>query len=516
MNLDLRSTSWSALEAHPVDNLSCERVLAQDCYITRVLGTVMRVHMRAAMVKWSMNVKREKGKLAIDNWSEADLAKTMDDAMKSGRASVETMQQESARIHRERLPFLRESQRLFDVSEAKKAAVMHAFVAMRAEGKEVRHVGAIELLTGPQVTKQIALRVFLDKVQVERRTGLKEVMVELLQMLVLQEMVARKELGELLQGDGVHTSAAAKAETHRLRALGLGKQQRAATAAGAPGAARAPRAPRAARTPSGPREPRAPRARQPQAAGQEAEEWMSEEGSEDDSDESDSDADGSGSGSDSDGIDADDILQKEGVYVVEKILAHRGAQGSRQFLIKWKGYNKAADNTWEPEANVVEFNPKLVEKYLQRKQKEPGRAAPPPAPPPAPRESSRPARAGAEAGAAKARVHARGDASGSDLSEEEEEETSMQKKPASKKPAQQKPAAKKPAAKKPAAKPAAKRKVAPTAAPSAAKRAKGGGPGRHIDADSSDEEGSHLPPQQRADGGGNGRHIGTDSSEEED
>ena len=55
-------------------------------------------------------------------------------------------------------------------TEEKKAAVLETFEKMRAEGREVRCVGAIKLLTAKQVQVQLALRHFLDKLSV-RRSG---------------------------------------------------------------------------------------------------------------------------------------------------------------------------------------------------------------------------------------------------------------------------------------------------------------------------------------------------------
>ena len=34
---------WHEMESHPIDNLAAERTLALDCYLTRVLGTRLRV-----------------------------------------------------------------------------------------------------------------------------------------------------------------------------------------------------------------------------------------------------------------------------------------------------------------------------------------------------------------------------------------------------------------------------------------------------------------------------------------
>jgi chromobox protein 1 len=42
-------------------------------------------------------------------------------------------------------------------------------------------------------------------------------------------------------------------------------------------------------------------------------------------------------------------------YVVEKILSHRWekATGELKFEVKWEGYEKKSDRTWEPEENLL-------------------------------------------------------------------------------------------------------------------------------------------------------------------
>ena len=89
--------------------------------------------------------------------------------------------------------------------------MLHALMTMRAEGKEVRHVGAIKLLTGPQITKQLAMRAILDKATV-KRTGVKAELVKALLELVEKEMVVR---GEAV-GEAELTGEAAKGVRRRL------------------------------------------------------------------------------------------------------------------------------------------------------------------------------------------------------------------------------------------------------------------------------------------------------------
>jgi hypothetical protein len=170
MSATLAKEAWVELESHPIDNLAAERTLALDCYLTKVLGTRLRVPAREGMVKWSMNVRKPGGGTELNNLSPVELTKTIRDAMKAGRARLETEHQETARLHQERLPALRAAEQQFRVTEEKKAAVLATFEKMRAEGREVRCVGAIKLLTAKQVQVQLALRHFLDKLSV-RRSG---------------------------------------------------------------------------------------------------------------------------------------------------------------------------------------------------------------------------------------------------------------------------------------------------------------------------------------------------------
>jgi hypothetical protein len=46
----------------------------------------------------------------------------------------------------------------------------------------------------------------------------------------------------------------------------------------------------------------------------------------------------------------DDPTLTEPSFVVERILAHRGATGKRAYLVKWKGY-PTSSNSWEPFSN---------------------------------------------------------------------------------------------------------------------------------------------------------------------
>ena len=159
-----------------------------------MLGTRLRVHAREAMVKWAMNVKKAGGGLELDSFTAAERRVTLRDAMRAARARLETEHQEAARLHRERLPTLRANEEQFRVAEEKKAAVLAAFEKMRAEGREVRCVGAIKLLTATQVQKQLALRHFLDKLSV-KRSGKAAELKPLLEAAVAAEVAARAAAG---------------------------------------------------------------------------------------------------------------------------------------------------------------------------------------------------------------------------------------------------------------------------------------------------------------------------------
>ncbi|KAE8374625.1 hypothetical protein BDV26DRAFT_36287 [Aspergillus bertholletiae] len=62
--------------------------------------------------------------------------------------------------------------------------------------------------------------------------------------------------------------------------------------------------------------------------------------------------------------DEDNEEDEEGVYVVEKILGHEFAKNGNLLLqVKWKGYDDPADETMEPEENLLEGAKDLVEEY---------------------------------------------------------------------------------------------------------------------------------------------------------
>ncbi|KAB8262769.1 hypothetical protein BDV32DRAFT_18087 [Aspergillus pseudonomiae] len=67
-----------------------------------------------------------------------------------------------------------------------------------------------------------------------------------------------------------------------------------------------------------------------------------------------------------DNDDEEDEEDEEGVYVVEKILGHDFAKNGTLLLqVKWKGYDDPADETMEPEENLLEGAKDLVEEYYR-------------------------------------------------------------------------------------------------------------------------------------------------------
>merc|ERR1712179_189083 len=55
-----------------------------------------------------------------------------------------------------------------------------------------------------------------------------------------------------------------------------------------------------------------------------------------------------------------DSDSEEERYEVEAILDSKEEEGPRLYLIKWKGFEKEDDNTWEPEENI-DCKEKLIE-----------------------------------------------------------------------------------------------------------------------------------------------------------
>ena len=76
-------------------------------------------------------------------------------------------------------------------------------------------------------------------------------------------------------------------------------------------------------------------------------------------------------------------------YVIEKILDRRGAEGNREYLIKWKGYSNK-HNGWEPQAHlmrhcmeeVAAFDAQLDAALQKPKSKKPRAKSPPTVAPP--------------------------------------------------------------------------------------------------------------------------------------
>jgi len=52
---------------------------------------------------------------------------------------------------------------------------------------------------------------------------------------------------------------------------------------------------------------------------------------------------------------AEQQVQKQKAWVVEKILDERIKKGKFEYLVKWRGYERATDNTWEPVQNLGQY-----------------------------------------------------------------------------------------------------------------------------------------------------------------
>ncbi|KAL1846984.1 hypothetical protein Daus18300_014088 [Diaporthe australafricana] len=64
--------------------------------------------------------------------------------------------------------------------------------------------------------------------------------------------------------------------------------------------------------------------------------------------------------------DEDDEDMEEDEYVVEKIFAHYIAEdGEPRFEVKWEGYDKKADRTWEPEENLQDNAAEILQEYFK-------------------------------------------------------------------------------------------------------------------------------------------------------
>ncbi|OAA78958.1 chromo domain-containing protein [Akanthomyces lecanii RCEF 1005] len=63
----------------------------------------------------------------------------------------------------------------------------------------------------------------------------------------------------------------------------------------------------------------------------------------------------------------DDEEDEEDVFIVEAIKKHMiDEDGSLKFHVKWEGYDKKADMTWEPEENLEESANEVLEEYFNR------------------------------------------------------------------------------------------------------------------------------------------------------
>ncbi|KAL2257618.1 hypothetical protein VTK26DRAFT_9390 [Humicola hyalothermophila] len=75
---------------------------------------------------------------------------------------------------------------------------------------------------------------------------------------------------------------------------------------------------------------------------------------------------GSAGADDEEGEEDEDEDLDEEVYVVEKIMSHMiDKSGKPLFEIKWEGYEKKSDRTWEPEENLIENASEALNEYLE-------------------------------------------------------------------------------------------------------------------------------------------------------
>ncbi|RFU74650.1 chromo domain-containing [Trichoderma arundinaceum] len=71
-----------------------------------------------------------------------------------------------------------------------------------------------------------------------------------------------------------------------------------------------------------------------------------------------------GEGEDEDGGDEEEL--EEDVFIVEAIKKHMiDEDGTLKFHVKWEGYEKKSDMTWEPEENLLESAGEILDAYLE-------------------------------------------------------------------------------------------------------------------------------------------------------
>ena len=61
-----------------------------------------------------------------------------------------------------------------------------------------------------------------------------------------------------------------------------------------------------------------------------------------------------------------DLIDGEEEYEVEAILGHKKIRGRYRYLIKWRGYS-AAENSWEPEENLLPGDEETLSAYKKAK-----------------------------------------------------------------------------------------------------------------------------------------------------
>ncbi|KAI1124730.1 heterochromatin protein one [Nemania abortiva] len=89
-------------------------------------------------------------------------------------------------------------------------------------------------------------------------------------------------------------------------------------------------------------------------------------GNHDDNDNEMLDVLGNGVKDDEDDEPDEDEELEEDEYIVEKILGHvLEADGTLKYKVKWEGYEKKADQTWEEESNLRENAAGVLDEYLE-------------------------------------------------------------------------------------------------------------------------------------------------------
>jgi hypothetical protein len=71
---------------------------------------------------------------------------------------------------------------------------------------------------------------------------------------------------------------------------------------------------------------------------------------------------------DGDGVESRDA-DREPLYIAEEIKGFKWTKGGWHYKVKWVGYDKPEDNTWEPSEYIKKTLPTLVMEYWESKAK---------------------------------------------------------------------------------------------------------------------------------------------------